>query len=129
MGRRTQEQVVHAPEGSDAIGNLQEMLNEVSGQVPDEPGPPDDAPSSSGPGVEKCGVCERSFNHRGPTVTCKGCAKRVHKSYCARYMKMSENLRAGMCFRCCDKVEEMILGVREYVESQGLTWKQEAWLK
>ena len=71
----------------------------------------------------------RSFNHRGPTVTCKGCAKRVHKSYCARYMKMSENLRAGMCFRCCDKVEEIILDVREHVESQGLTWKQEAWLK
>ena len=130
MGRRTpQGQVVHAPEGSSPTGNLQGMLNEVSGQVPDEPGPSEDAPSSSGPDVEKCGVCERSFRYRGPKVTCSGCSKKVHKNYCVKYMKMSENLRAGMCNICCDKVEELILDVREYTEAQGLNWKQEARVK
>ena len=42
---------------------------------------------------------------------------------------MSENLRAGMCNICCDKVEELILDVREYTEAQGLNWKQEACVK
>ena len=79
-GRRAQEQSVHTPEESEGTNNLQEMLNEVSGQVPDDEGPPDDEPSSSVSGGEKCGVCERSFRNRGPTVTCAGCTKRVHKN-------------------------------------------------
>ena len=46
-GRNSAEQVVHAPEGSSPTGSLQGMLNEVSGQAPDEPAPSEDAPSSS----------------------------------------------------------------------------------
>ena len=115
--RRAQEQIVQAPEEGD--DNLQEMLNEVAGQVPDDDGPPDDEPSSSASGGEKCGVCERSFRNRGPTVTCAGCTKKVHKNYCVKYMKLSENLRAGMCNMCCGKVEDFILEVREY--SNALT--------
>ena len=69
-GRRTQEEQIVAREESD---DLQEMLNEVSGQVPDDGGPPDEEPpSSSASGVERCGVCERSFRNRGPTVTSVG---------------------------------------------------------
>ena len=117
---------VHSPANS--TGNLQEVLNEVSGQAQDEP-VPSEAPSSSGTDVEKCGVCERSFRHRGPKVTCSGCGKNAHKNYCVRYTKMSENYRAGMCNICCNKVEDMILDVREYTESQGLNWRQETWLK
>ena len=78
--RNTVEQVVHVPEGSSPTGNLQDVLNEVSGQAPDEPAP-SEAPSSSGRDVEKCGVCERSFNHRGPTVTCSGCAQALREVY------------------------------------------------
>ena len=131
MGRRPpQGRDANASGGSSPSGDLQGMLNEVSGQVPEEqPGPPDDAPSSSASTAEKCSVCERSFRHRGPTVTCSGCSKKVHKSYCVRYMKLSENLRAGMCNICCDKVEELILDVQEHSVAQGLTWKQESWVK
>ena len=122
--RQAQEQIAEAPEEGD--DHLQEMLNEVSGQVPDDDGPPDDEPpSSSAAGGEKCGVCERSFRNRGPTVTCAGCTKRVHKNYCVRYMKLSENLRAGMCNVCCGKVEDYILDVEEYSVAQGVTWNRE----
>ena len=75
---------VHSPAGSSSTGNLQEVINEVSGQAQDEP-VPSEAPSSSGQDVEKCGVCERSFRHRGPKVTCSGCGKNAHKNYCVRY--------------------------------------------
>ena len=125
--RRTQEDQVVAREPSD---DLQDVLNEVSGQVPDDEGPPDEEPpSSSVSGVERCGVCERSFRNRGPTVTCAGCTKKVHKNYCVKYMKLSENLRAGMCNMCCGKVEDLLLDVVEYADAQGLTWNQEDWLR
>ena len=126
-GRQVQEQIVEAPEESG--DDLQEMLNEVADQVPDDDEPPDDDPSSSTSGGEKCGVCERSFRNRGPTVTCAGCTKKVHKNYCVKYMRMSTNLRAGMCNMCCGKVEDWYTEVREYVNTQGLTWNQEDWLR
>ena len=74
-GRQAQEQIVHTPEESEGTDNLQEMLNEMSGQAPDDEGPPDDELSSSVTDGEKCGVCERSFRNRGPTVICAGCTK------------------------------------------------------
>ena len=40
--RQVQEQIVEAPEESD--DDLQEMLDEVAGQVPDDDEPPDDEP-------------------------------------------------------------------------------------
>ena len=71
---------LHSPASS--TGNLQEVLNEVSDQVQDDDPVPSEPPSSSGQDVEKCGVCERSFRHRGPKVTCSGCGKNTHKNYC-----------------------------------------------
>ena len=62
-------------------------------------------------------------------MTCVGCTRRVHKNYCVRYMKLSENLRAGMCNVCCGKVEDYILDVEEYSDAQGLTWNQESWVR
>ena len=50
--RQVQEQIVEAPQESD--DDLQEMLDEVAGQVPDDDEPPDDDPSSSTSGGEKC---------------------------------------------------------------------------
>ena len=46
-----------------------------------------------------------------------------------KYMKMSENLRAGMCNMCCGKVEDLMLEVREFTDTQGLTCNQEDWLR
>ena len=119
--RQVQEQIVEAPEESDG---LQEVLDEVAGQVPDDDESPDDDSSSSTSGGEKCGVCERSFRNRGPVVRCAGCTKRVHRDYCVNYMRMSTNLRAGMCSMCCVFTE-----VREYANASGLTWNQEDWLR
>ena len=103
------------------------MLNQVSGQVPDDEVPPvaEDAPSST-EDMEKCTVCERSFRYRGPTVICSGCSKTVHKDYCVKDMEVSENLKANMCFKCCDKVEELILDIQQYSQIRGVTWNQEA---
>ena len=124
--RRVQEQIVEAPEESDG---LQEVLDEVAGQVPDGDESPDDDYSSSTPGGEKCGVCERSFRNRGPVVRCVGCTKRVHRDYCVKYMRLSTNLRAGMCSVCCQQVEDLFIEVREYVDISGLVWNQEDWLR
>ena len=110
MGRQALEEAV-SQDGSGGDNHLQDILNEVSGQVPEVPQPVEDAPSSSGD-VEKCTVCRRSFRHRGPTVTCAGCSFRVHKQYCVRYLTMSENLRVGMCNICCYRVQRLILEVR-----------------
>ena len=122
-GRRAQEGQIVAREES---GDLQGMLNEVSGQVPHEGPPDEEPPSSSESGVQRCGVCERSFRDRGPTATCPGCTKRVHKHYCVRYTRLSENLQAGMCNVCCVKVEAGIWDVEDYSTAQGVTWNREA---
>ena len=79
-GRSPVEPLEDAAEGGSPTRNLQDVINTVSGQAQDDP-VPSEAPSSSPPDVERCGVCERSFNHRGPTVKCSGCAKRVHKNF------------------------------------------------
>ena len=109
---------------------LQDMLNQVSGQVLDVEVPPaeEDAPSSTDD-MEKCSACERSFRFRGPTLVCTGCSRTVHKNYCVRYMEISENLSAGMCIICCDKVDELILDIRRYYELHGMMWNQEAWIR
>ena len=44
-------------------------------------------------------------------------------------MKISENLKANMCFKCCDKVEELILDIQQYSQIRGVTWNQEAWMR
>ena len=98
--QQAQEQIVVAPTASDG---LQGMLDEVSGQAPGSHVSSDGDCSSSKPDDEKCGVCERSFRHRGPILKCAGCAKNVHRNYCVTYMKLSPTYRAGVCNVCKDK--------------------------
>ena len=113
--RQVQEQIVEAPEEGD---DLQEVLNQVAGQVPDDDESPDDDSSSSTSSGEKCGVCSRSLRNR-PIAKCAGCTKRVHKDYCVNYMRMSTNLRAGMCSMCCEKVENWFTEIRVYATTSG----------
>ena len=111
--RRVQEQIVVAPVEGDG---LREMLDEVSAQAPGGHVSSDDDCSSSTSGDEKCGVCERSFRHRGPVSKCVGCTKRVHRNYCVKYMKLSSNYRAGMCNVCCQQVEDWITEVKKSMQ-------------
>ena len=70
---QSQGQFVEAPQASNG---LQEILDEVAGQVPGDEGSPDDSSPSSTPHGEGCGVCERSFRNRGPVAICAGCTKK-----------------------------------------------------
>ena len=124
---QAQQQIVEAPEVSD--GGLQEMFDEVAGQAPGSRISSGGDCSSSKPDDEKCGVCERSFRHRGPILKCAGCAKDVHRNFCVTYMKLSPTYRAGVCNLCKDQVENWIEEVKEYTHTSGFVWNQDDWLK
>ena len=85
------------------------MLDEVAGQVPDDDEPSDDEPSSSASGGEKCGVCEIVQKSRTDSDMC-WMHKASAQKYCVKYMRLSANLRAGMCNMCCGKVEDLFFG-------------------
>ena len=92
-----QEQIVEAPQVSNG---LQDVLDEVADQVPDdEESSDEDAPSSTSR-IEECGVCERSFRHREPVVTCVGCTKSVHNQYCVKNVRLGTAFQTCMCHTC-----------------------------
>ena len=125
FGRRQ----VSSERDRDSSRDLEDMLNDVAGNVPDDESPPDDEPSSSSSTADRCGVCDRSFRNRGVRVLCTGCGKQVHKEHCVKYVQLSEYLQAGMCVICCNKVQDLIEDTREYLVGEGLDWDQENWLR
>ena len=119
-----QAQIVEAPQVS---SGLQDALDEVADQVPDDEDSSDEHALLSTFCSEGYGVGERSSRYRRPVVTCAGCTRTVHNQRCVRNVRLGTVFQMSMCHTCCIQVEDLVEEVEEYVDASNLVWDQDAW--